>query len=305
MAKPNCSACDELREKAPNLIVNGLGDTECTSLANNTGLNPSSGNDDCDDLHNLNDCLIGNMEQEIDAYDVCDWKEYMRKFVENTWTVFKGIICAICGIWTRIARLDCYINFLLNDKEVGSLLDESAFVPGTGVSFERSDEQMIKPSIRINGNTYTVSGSIKIDTTTQHWGRLGLTNTGNRVKWGDGDGDYNRINTPNGNYTICLIKIPKSLVPWLRGLSSCVGSFVNAGVGQIFVQAVDGDSSDPTLPGQWGADSSRITVSAGQIWIRVSLIACTTWGIEYGDNTADVTFRATGLARSKSDGIEC
>lgn len=112
MAKPNCSACDELRENSPNLIVNGLGDTECTSLANNTGLNPSSGNDDCDDLHNLNDCLIGNMEQEIDAYDVCDWKEFMRKFIENAWTVFKGIICAVCGLWTNIANLLKEINAL-------------------------------------------------------------------------------------------------------------------------------------------------------------------------------------------------
>lgn len=106
MAKVNCNSCDELREKSPNLIVNGLGDTECTSLANNTGLNPSSGNDDCDDLHNLNDCLIGNMEQEIDAYDVCDWKDYMRKYVENSWTVFKGIICAVCGLWTNIHELE-------------------------------------------------------------------------------------------------------------------------------------------------------------------------------------------------------
>ncbi len=118
MAKPNCSACDDLRENSPNLIVNGLGDTECTSLANNTGLNPSSGHNDCDDLHDLNDCLIGNMEQEIDAYDVCDWKEYMRKFVENTWTVFKGIICAICGIWVNIA------NLRKRDFELCELIDQ-------------------------------------------------------------------------------------------------------------------------------------------------------------------------------------
>lgn len=110
MANYNCDACNELREDAPNLIVNGLTNTECTSLKNNTGLNPSSGNDDCTDLDNLNDCLIGNMVDEIDAYDVCDWKEYMRKFVDNAWAVFKGIICAICGIWTNINALEQKTN---------------------------------------------------------------------------------------------------------------------------------------------------------------------------------------------------
>ena len=83
MANYNCSACNDLREDAPNLIVNGLGETECTSLKNNTGLNPSNANDDCTDLENLNDCLVGNMEQEIDAYDVCEWKEFMKQFIPN------------------------------------------------------------------------------------------------------------------------------------------------------------------------------------------------------------------------------
>ena len=112
MAQYNCSACEELREDAPNLIVNGLGSTECASLKNNTGLNPSAGNDDCHDLDNLNDCLIGNMKDEIDAYDVCDWKEFMRKFIDNAWTVFKGIICAICGLWTNISNLNARLKEL-------------------------------------------------------------------------------------------------------------------------------------------------------------------------------------------------
>lgn len=104
MANTNCSACDELRQIDPNLIVNGLGDIECASLQNNTGLVPSSGNDDCEDLHNLNDCLVGNMATEVDAYDVCDWKTFMKKFIPNVWTTLKAIICAICGLWTKV---DC------------------------------------------------------------------------------------------------------------------------------------------------------------------------------------------------------
>ena len=145
MAKPKCDACEELREKAPNLIVNGLGETECTSLKNNTGLNPSSENNDCDDLNNLNDCLIGNMEAEIDAYDVCDWKEFMRKFIENAWTVFKGIICAVCGLWaqmssilSRLSKVECETSYLFEGAtfRIGEAATGSSYiVAGKGVSF--------------------------------------------------------------------------------------------------------------------------------------------------------------------------
>lgn len=286
----------------------------CSSLANDTGLSPSSGHNDCTDLNNLNDCLVGNMETEVDAYDVCDWKTFMKKFIPNVWTTLKGIICAICGIWTnihnlwsRIENFMCYINYILDGTNVSALLDESDFVAGTGVDFNRTGEHIAKPTVRINGSTYTVTGSINVDLSTEHWGRLGLTNTGARVQWGSGASDYNRINTPNGNYTVCYIKIQKSKFPALKSLSSCVGTFVNAGVGQLYVNAYDGDTDDNQMTGQWGYDSTSITVPAGYIYLRVSLISLTTWGIEYGgdDNNAAVTFRATGLARTDVDGIPC
>ena len=317
----SCSACEELRQDAPSFVVNGMSETECASLANNTGLNPSSGNDDCTDLNNMNDCLIKNMENEINSYNVCSWKDYMKALVNNMWTMYKGIICALCGLWTAVsaipgdiadtlARIQCYIDYILDGKDASVLLTESNFEAGTGVAFTRSGDSIAKPGLRINGSTYTVTGSIRIDITTEHWGRLGLTPTGNRVKWGTGDGDYNRINTPSGNYTICIIKIPKSTMPWLKSLSSCVGSFVNAGVGQIYVQAYD---SGDSMKGQWGDSSTAVTVPDGYIYLRISLISLTTWGIEYGDadtanggdGYADVTFRATGLARTNKSGIDC
>lgn len=103
MANVSCSSCEDLRQNAPNLIVNGLGSAECTHLKNNTGVGGNS--TDCADLNDMNDCFIGNMEPEIDTYDVCDWKEYMKKFVPNVWTVLKGIICAICGLWDNFDDL--------------------------------------------------------------------------------------------------------------------------------------------------------------------------------------------------------
>lgn len=112
MANHNCQACDDLKSTAPSLIVNGMGDAECASLQNDTGLNPSSGNNDCTDLNNLNDCLVGNMEQEVDAYDVCEWKPFMKRFIPNVWTVLKGIICAVCGLWANLTSILNQINDL-------------------------------------------------------------------------------------------------------------------------------------------------------------------------------------------------
>lgn len=120
MAEINCSACEELRQEAPQLACNGFDDSMCASLQNNTGLVASSGNDDCTDLNNLNDCLVGNQEVEVDLYEVCDWKKFMKQFIPNLWTTLKAIICAICGLWENIASI--------NDKQTDmcKLLDQIA-----------------------------------------------------------------------------------------------------------------------------------------------------------------------------------
>lgn len=105
MATVNCEACEDIRQTSPEFVINGITDDICTSLQNDTGLTPSSGHNDCTDLNNLNDCLIGNEATEVDAYDVCDWKTFMKQFIPNVWTVLKAMICAICGIWTNIHNI--------------------------------------------------------------------------------------------------------------------------------------------------------------------------------------------------------
>ena len=126
MVDYNCSACDELRQTDPNFVVNGITDTECASLANNTGLNPSSGNVDCEDLNAMNDCLVKNMETEINQYNVCSWKEYMKALVDNLWTMFKGIICAICGLWTKVNCV--YDGLVALADAIGSTVGAQSFV---------------------------------------------------------------------------------------------------------------------------------------------------------------------------------
>lgn len=104
--EPNCSACDDLKETSPNFAVNGFTNSMCTSLKNNTGLVPSSGHDDCEDLNDLNDCLVGNMTREVDSYQSCDWKKFAKAFIPNLWTTLKAMICAICGLWTNVMCLN-------------------------------------------------------------------------------------------------------------------------------------------------------------------------------------------------------
>lgn len=101
----NCSACNDLRENAAEFVQNGVTDTVCTSLKNDTGFNPSNDRNDCTDLNDANDCLIGNAADELEAYDVCDWKEFMKNFIPNLYNVIKAMICAICGLWCNFHAL--------------------------------------------------------------------------------------------------------------------------------------------------------------------------------------------------------
>lgn len=102
MSEISCTACQELREDAPEFVTNGVTDTVCKSLHKDTGLDSSNGNDDETDLHTANDCLIGRMRDEINSYDLCDWKDFMRKYIGNDYEVNKGIICALGGLWDMV-----------------------------------------------------------------------------------------------------------------------------------------------------------------------------------------------------------
>lgn len=108
MATVNCEDCETLRQNYPSVVTDGIGEDECTSLSNNTGLAPSSDRDDCEDLEMLNNCLIGNMEAELEKFDVCEWKEFMKEYIPNDFNTNKAIICAICGLWQNINEIwDC------------------------------------------------------------------------------------------------------------------------------------------------------------------------------------------------------
>lgn len=112
MSQQSCTACNDLREYAPDFVLNGVTDDICESLATNTGLNDnlSPKHEDCDDLHDINDCLIGNMDDEVESFEVCDWKDFMHQYIPNNYETLKAMICSMCGQWERIEDMCALIN---------------------------------------------------------------------------------------------------------------------------------------------------------------------------------------------------
>lgn len=146
MSTINCEACSELRENAPDFVQNGVTTEICNSLANDTGLNPNltSLHTDAEDLHNVNDCLIGSMDSAIEAYDVCDWKEYMHKFVPNLYEFNKAMICSLGGVWSYLHEMACQMGYLFNGVSFSIGEDPTAnsyVVAGKGISFYQVDSQ--------------------------------------------------------------------------------------------------------------------------------------------------------------------
>lgn len=102
MSSKNCSACNDLREYAPSFVLNGTTDAVCNNLGDNKGLSAAKNHTDCDDLHDVNDCLIGNMDDELDGFEVCEWQEFMHQLIPNMYETYKAMICSDCGQWDEI-----------------------------------------------------------------------------------------------------------------------------------------------------------------------------------------------------------
>lgn len=154
MANVNCEACEALKQEVPELVANGFDDTMCASLQNDTGLKPSVGHNDCTDLENLNDCLIGNMAEELEDYDTCDWKEFMRNFIPNLWTNLKAIGCAICGIWTNIHNLWTFAKSYNLEKN-----GEYIVLQAQDGEHGRVHDDNTTYTLTQNGDTLTLNGS--------------------------------------------------------------------------------------------------------------------------------------------------
>lgn len=110
MSNVSCQACEELRQDAPNFLVNGVTDAVCRSLQNNTGLASGNGNNNYADMTNALDCLIGNMVSTLKSFDVCDWQSFMEKFIPNNYEILKALLCDMKGQWSEIDTINGFLD---------------------------------------------------------------------------------------------------------------------------------------------------------------------------------------------------
>lgn len=326
MAKTNCAACEDIRSTDPNLIVNGLGTTECTSLKNDTGLSPSSGHDDCTDLENLNDCFIGNMEQEVDAYEVCDWKNFMKNFIPNLWTTTKGIICAICGLWKNIHRLECILDYMMEGKSFSfgeySSNTSSYIVAGKGVSFANVGASGTSSDILLRyiaGGFATLSGSCLLynanftdRTATYNFDNEGVSPTKSTSRKGNPEWNQTNHNPNGGSQLLYELRIKKSEYPQIASmfagfsLNSEGGGYhgqVQAFVAGRYANGQNGFCDHGTgEPGNSNSDRGHL-VPDGWIYIQMRI----TWIESLNADSEGKQYSPYGVLgiRMNQDAIDC
>ena len=308
MSQISCSACEDLRTDAPNFVLNGIGETEIASLKNNTGYNASSGNNDCTDLENAVDCLVGNMADEVDAYEVCDWKDFMKRFIPNVWNVLRSIVASICGLW-------CYMKQFTEQKSYGLHAYEdddptkpaiNGFKIAQGVSVNYSGVDTAATAIYIYGNVARVTGTLRFD------GLMPSSYTnGQSVYWADffnggtdittiGGQSSNKGDTPNGGLLVYQYEVDPcdfgfsrmfsaSLFPGTAGDFRCRLVIVRKGGYYPYDWGVD-----TTQPGNVEGLQLYNPSDSNKILIQVRLEYVNTWGI---------TARGTKIANVTPNGI--
>ena len=111
----SCESCTDLRVNSAEFIQNGVNENVCTSLKNDTGFSPDNAHNNCTDIQLATDCLIGDMAEEVECYEVCDWQEATSKLISNIFAVLTAINCSMCGLWTNVHALWNKIQEILND----------------------------------------------------------------------------------------------------------------------------------------------------------------------------------------------
>lgn len=102
--KDICKTCEDLQQYSPDFIVNGVTDEMCSNLESNTGL-MNKGRENCTDLHNANDCLIGGIAEKATSYNPCDPNKMIEDLAKNTMHVIDMLICSDCGQWNEIKKI--------------------------------------------------------------------------------------------------------------------------------------------------------------------------------------------------------
>ena len=232
MSQPYCGACTELKEYAPSFTVNGVTDAVAKSLRNNTGLVKSNKHNNCEDLNDVNDCLIGRMAQEVDAYDVCDWKQFMKKFTGNLYETLKAMIMSECGLWCNLDAMMNGFSFKLGETtQTGT----SHLVAGKGVSYltrGQGEYESDAHIVYIGGAMMMAYGNLEFYTV-DFTDADGTQREGNTV-WGTAG------ETAVGNELILEYRIKMSEYPQIKTFHRGFGEFVNRGNNSVFVHVFTG-----------------------------------------------------------------
>lgn len=292
--KKSCEACRNLQEYAPEFVLNGVTENVENSLKNNTGFNPSSGHDDCQDLNDANDCLVGNMEDEVDAYEVCEWKEFMPDFIHNLWTVLKSIISAICGLWKHTEKNECTIKALTNGftMHIGETPTGGSYVvAGKGVSFLKDDDEGGTADISllyIGGGLARVQGTLRFSTedftdeaSCYNYDSNGTNPSTSKNRKGNAiwnntaavtvSGEtYHPIKMLSETELIYEIRLKKSAFPGLRSLVSGIGAPTGGGNYQVNLVVYGAGSA---AGGQHYHSSPTHTVPEGWIYVQARMIS--------------------------------
>lgn len=197
MAEVHCAACEDIKQNVPEFVANGFTEEMCASMKNDTGLKASVGHNDCTDLDNLNDCLIGNMETQVESYDVCEWKDFIKPFINNLWTTLKAMICAICGIWTNIHSLwETIRSFCITNT--GHTINLTSNL-GTHCSVTVPDNDTTY-DLTQNGNTVSLVGSDgSVDTVNVSGTTYDLTISDHNVSLVGSDGSVDTVTVPDAD----------------------------------------------------------------------------------------------------------
>lgn len=327
MSERNCRACNDIRENSAEFYANGVNNTVCTSLKNNTGFSPSNSNDNCTDLDLANDCLIGNMESEVDAYEVCDWKQYIKRLVYNIWSLNKAMICSMCGMWAnvknvnnRLDKHDCMLQYAFKGDsfKIGEATDGDAYaVAGKGISFLNVDGDGVTSDISL---TYIAGGLLRGTGSYRFYkddfedkGEVGNFDAGtkyNKSKSRKGNPVWSETGRPaNGGELICEFRIKKSSISQVKNFYTGFGQETGGGAYHVTTAVFDegswayGQHGRCDSEGNPGSDgySGGHKVPSG--WIYIQLRMTYIWLL--APNGGAYTPRYFMGIRMNQDKIEC
>ena len=294
MSQQSCSACNDLREYAPEFVLNGATDNVGEHLKNDDGLSAADGHTDCEDLLDVNDCLIGNLIDELDAYDVCDWKEFMAAALGNMYETLKSIIYSECGQWCSINGLYNGTTFHFSEATTG----DAYAVAGKGVSFLIPHQGQQNTT---DINLTHIAGGLLRGSGSYHFYSSSFTDAGACMNFDNGDtavssqsrsgntlwGTFTNTlpaTIPSGGELICEFRLKKSAFPQVRSIHDGFGTAQNNG--QYTVRAVTfnegsyaygqhgGCNTSTGAPSTSGMNRGHL-VPAGWLYIQLRLSQAT------------------------------